>query len=1087
MSEKPTPLDRPGSDAGRVELSDPRALAFCSTEHPEVFHAVASRSDVWRDDPFDVETIHEEARSAFQRLVHRASNVQGASTGRILLLQGEAGSGKTHLMRAFRNWTHGGGLGYCGYMQMTSATSHYGRYILNNLIDSLDQPYHSQTGEISGLLRLSTLIAESPRGIAIDRLDQIRNDELDFGCLARLIDALADQVVLDDRFNHVDIDLVRALLYLQSNDPRIKGRVLKYLRCEPLSTQDQELLGGITPRQYDDAPQWLIQRLGELMAWVGSVPLVLCVDQIEDIYNQDDAPVRFRRAMATLCDLASRIPSAIVVISCLEQFYTLLRGSLTNPLVDRIESDPAPVRLKVARESAEIEQLVSLRMRFLCDELEAPFQEEAPTYPFPRDYLSQLSGMRTRDVLARCQEYRERCVAARRLVELDSAQTAVAPPPADHSDATRLEQLWNDLRSDAAEEIPTENAELALVLGRAIRDGGLELETGHWFETEVRDRIICVERHAQNNSVALLTVGLCNGTARGGHLGKLIKEVEEQAGELIPVIVRSTAFPASPTAAVSKQVGLLVARGGRRVVVEDSDWRTMIAFRRFKEHYEADPGFSAWLKEAKPLTRLNSIREILDLSQLRAITPVEDASIADPMGMQSNALAGPESEPQTESGPESKSEAQPKPEPAPRGPLVIGHALDRSRNVMTLEPAELTRHVAFLGGTGSGKTTLAMNLVEQLLLQGTPVILVDRKGDLCGYANDEAWRPSPDDDPERVERRGKLRERVDVAVYTPGNPQGRPLSITIAPAGLGLIPSYERGQIARYAASALAGMMNYGAKGADTARQAVLAHAIELLAGLEPAGTVSLPALIEYIDEKDPALVNVVGRLDTKQFERLVQDLETLRLSRGDFLAAQGEPLDPDELLGLGRHALPGKTRLSVISTKFIGATQDVQFWVSQLLVEMGRWISRSPSGELKAVLMFDEADLYLPANRKPPTKEPMENLLKRARSAGLGLFLATQSPGDFDYKCRENIRSWFLGRVKEAPALAKIKPMLADSQVDAAKRLPSQEAGEFHLVRDGSVQRLKAQLAAILPEQLPEETILALARATHPLTSPTR
>src|SRR5262249_52159270 len=81
--------------------ADPRIAAFCSPEHPEVFHAVAYRNDLWKQDPFDVETIHAEARATFQRLVLRATSP--APAGRILLLQGEAGSGKTHLMRAFRN------------------------------------------------------------------------------------------------------------------------------------------------------------------------------------------------------------------------------------------------------------------------------------------------------------------------------------------------------------------------------------------------------------------------------------------------------------------------------------------------------------------------------------------------------------------------------------------------------------------------------------------------------------------------------------------------------------------------------------------------------------------------------------------------------------------------------------------------------------------------------------------------------------------------------------------------------------------------------------------------------------------------
>ena len=71
------------------------------------------------------------------------------------------------------------------------------------------------------------------------------------------------------------------------------------------------MLGGLVPRTYDDAPQWLIQRLGELMALRSSRSRsILCVDQLEDIYNLDDAEGRFRRALATLCDLASRIPTS---------------------------------------------------------------------------------------------------------------------------------------------------------------------------------------------------------------------------------------------------------------------------------------------------------------------------------------------------------------------------------------------------------------------------------------------------------------------------------------------------------------------------------------------------------------------------------------------------------------------------------------------------------------------------------------------------------------------------------------------------------------------------------------------------------
>ena len=195
----------------------------------------------------------------------------------------------------------------------------------------------------------------------------------------------------------------------------------------------------------------------------------------------------------------------------------------------------------------------------------------------------------------------------------------------------------------------------------------------------------------------------------------------------------------------------------------------------------------------------------------------------------------------------------------------------------------------------------------------------------------------------------------------------------------------------------------------------------------------------------------------------------------------RGEKLDMELLLGRGAHARPGKTRLSVISTKFLGDNDKVLFWVSQLLIEVSRWLGRNPASSLQAVLMFDEADMYLPATRQPATKQPMENLIRRARSAGLGLMLATQSPGDFDYKCRDNIRSWFIGRVKEKNSLEKMKPMLSEARTDFTAKIPNQATGEFHAVREGHVQRVKTDPSVLATEQLSDDELLRLAAKTLP------
>ena len=78
------------------------------------------------------------------------------------------------------------------------------------------------------------------------------------------------------------------------------------------------------------------------------------------------------------------------------------------------------------------------------------------------------------------------------------------------------------------------------------------------------------------------------------------------------------------------------------------------------------------------------------------------------------------------------------------------------------------------------------------------------------------------------------------------------------------------------------------------------------------------------------------------------------------------------------------------------------------------------------------------------------------------------------------SIRTWFVGQVKEANSIAKMKPMLSDCRVDIAARLPAQETGEFHLIRDGEVTGFKTCLSAVDARQVPEDEIVTLARRTR-------
>jgi hypothetical protein len=413
--------------------------------------------------------------------------------------------------------------------------------------------------------------------------------------------------------------------------------------------------------------------------------------------------------------------------------------------------------------------------------------------------------------------------------------------------------------------------------------------------------------------------------------------------------------------------------------------------------------------------------------------------------------------------------------------IVAGRQISGAGKLVTLNKDVLKRHAAYLGGSGSGKTTLALSIIEQLLLRGIPAVLIDRKGDLASYANPDVWRFNDTEYSERRADREKLADAIDVAVYTPGRASGRPISITLLPTGISELPEHEQQLLANLSAAAMGDMLHLKNSATHQKQSGTLSVALKIL-GSRSRSEVTLGDLIHLLEDEDPELTDLTQRMDPSGKIRrdLIAQLDSLRHRNSALFEGGGESMRMEALLGLGPYAREGRTRLSVIYTGFLGDNENILFWVSQFLSEALRFCQRNPNDELQAVVMFDEADLYIPANAKPATAEPLQSLLKRARSAGLGLMLATQSPGDLDYKSRDQITSWFIGRVREDTALRKLRAAFqSGSGLDAAAVLPHQTVGEFHLVQEGLVRPIKAQRSLINAEQVPFDRIEQLARET--------
>ena len=139
--------------------------------------------------------------------------------------------------------------------------------------------------------------------------------------------------------------------------------------------------------------------------------------------------------------------------------------------------------------------------------------------------------------------------------------------------------------------------------------------------------------------------------------------------------------------------------------------------------------------------------------------------------------------------------------------LKSAQALDE---LVLYDAKDLTTHAVIIGMTGSGKTGLGIGMIEEAAIDRIPVIAIDPKGDLgnllltfpnlapqdfhpwvnkeeasikgvdidtLAASTAETWTKGLASWQQDGARIRKLRETVDMAIYTPGSSAGMPISV----------------------------------------------------------------------------------------------------------------------------------------------------------------------------------------------------------------------------------------------------------------------------------------------------------------------
>ncbi|MDH5332239.1 MAG: DUF87 domain-containing protein [Thermoleophilia bacterium] len=411
---------------------------------------------------------------------------------------------------------------------------------------------------------------------------------------------------------------------------------------------------------------------------------------------------------------------------------------------------------------------------------------------------------------------------------------------------------------------------------------------------------------------------------------------------------------------------------------------------------------------------------------------------------------------------------------ADRGSFWLGNELDPSSgepgaNRVAVGSADLTTHGVVVGMTGSGKTGLGVDLVEEALLAGIPTLVLDPKGDMGnlalvfpdlspasfapwvseaaaqaeGLSVDEyaartatIWRDGLAAQGIAPERLQQLHDAADVTIYTPGSEAGVPLDVVgslRAPAASWEDEAETLRDEIEGTVTGLLGLVGIAADPLSSKEHVLLANLVEH--AWRAGRDLDLGTLIGEIAE--PPL-RKLGVFDVDQFfpakERteLAFRLNALVASPSFAAWSAGAPLDVQSLL----FADDGSPRCAIVYLAHLGE-EERQFVVTLVLSKLVTWMRGQPgTPDLRVLAYMDEVFGFVPPTAAPPAKKPILTILKQGRAFGVGLVLSTQNPVDLDYKAMSNAGTWLVGRLQtendKARVLEGLRSAAGDTDVAA-------------------------------------------------------
>ncbi|MDR2367974.1 MAG: DUF853 family protein, partial [Deltaproteobacteria bacterium] len=864
------------------------------------------------------------------------------------------------------------------------------------------------------------------------------------------------------RANALDYqDLIRFLLLTRSDDLKILDEA-KFWYSSDRDMEDSGNYG--FKRNKKPSNEWFMIGLTWLVSIVGGFT-VIGIDQLDSTVQinalsteSDEENQASRRILISVSDgfaaLISNSHSCFTVATVLSDTWDNLNQKGLKPALERFDRQQT---LSAVTKADTGKGIVLGRLSEGYEKV--GFNPPYPTWPFPAKVFEGISFM-PRELLQCVAGHFNRCLILKRVFECEglTINRGPGPEPVAAGEFSAIEERFRYHRGHcdvgALKTAGSENGfwvEALAVLSEAfagsislsgdqeivIGDDSRPLHKNYRSFTFLRH--FYVNGGAADHCLSLWAILHDNARAFQARLSTSLDQsgIDKGLGVRRLAVIRFSPLPAGNVTAT--KIKEFTTNKGIWLEIPDGDLRLLYAL--FQVSKEFDGLFRQWVDYRKPAQAIGSIVPHLEWLigwPPGSMKPTEEPGQPWPPDME---ISGGEGLPPIGPDPDSPGgqgpgapggdtePAQPKSDEAlaaeplaadPKGQAPReggGGTVNQIRigtipyhddivRPLSLSSDQLLKHVAILGGTGSGKTVLLRRVIEEASLGGTSAVIMDVSGDLCclgqrwGEPREVKWLF--DDEQKAM---GYF-SRTETVIWTPKISRGNPLTLPIIPNLMAIRDDSdaleEAVALTIEGLSAIDGLKMMK----DIKKRGLIAVLLRLMSTYTRERPLNLDDLINLLNDLPQQAYEACGDDVCKQGRSMATELQAaanlnLELKETDTTNVA------DLLVSPG-----GKARLSVVYLKGISSGKERESFVQKLMVNLFTWITKNTMTKerLSYLVVVDEAKDFIPSVASSPAKKAIMRFANQGRKFGCGLILASQGIRSLDNQTISNCKNLFVG-----------------------------------------------------------------------------